>query len=72
MTPEDGTPFTILAKQVHYYTWINHKRIASIEPHGPGTGLKVTTKDGRWTVVDLHELQSAPSDRKPELNWHVS
>lgn len=70
MTPEDGTQFMLIAKQVHYYTWIHHKRIASIDPYGPGTELKVTTKDGRWTVVDLYRLQSAPPDCKPELEWH--
>jgi hypothetical protein len=68
--PEHGTPFILIAKQVHYYAWIPVKDIASIHP-GPGTKLKVTRKkDGKWTWVDLHELQGAPPDRKPELTWH--
>jgi hypothetical protein len=72
VTPEDGTPFTLIAKQVHYYTWINHKRIARIDPDPDpqGTSLKVTTNDGRWCMVNLHYLQTQPGNVKPEIEWH--
>lgn len=68
--PADGVPFQLIAKQVHYYTWINSKRIASIDPHGSGHDIKVTTHDGRWTIVNLYELQGAPANVKPDLVWH--